>query len=849
MATKKFGDIQRRLKEKEDELQRWQRQPASASMLSMCNDISRELDTVHKQVESCWYTRARKCELRNGDKNTSYFHHKAKQRKKRNMIKSIEDEEGRWLRDENDIKACITSHFGALFQTSYPSGFEEVLNCGDKVVSDDINVVLNEVVSDEEIRKALFDMHPNKAPGLDVNVQPTEVLRPSCGLRQGDPISPYLFLICADAFSMIIRKAVEDGKIHGMRVCRGAPRISHLFLADDSIFFARANTNKCSTIANIISIYERASGQKINYSKSEVSFSKKVPSNVREEIKNILQAQEVDKYEKYLGLPTIIGNKKKAIFASLKDRIWKKVCGWKEKMLSMSGKEVLIKAVTQSISTYLMSLFHIPEGVIDEIHAAMAKFWWDSTEERKKIHLLRWEKLCLPKSIGGMGFRDIRVFNLTLLAKQIWRLMEYLESFIWCAKSLLLEGLKWRVGNGECIHVWSDAWLPGQSSSRVPTPLSGANLELRVTDLIDTKNYCWKEDDLSSNMTEDDIKLVRELLISTRLHVDTLFWWPSSNGIFSVKSAYYLGMRGRLSGVSLAPSVLENQDGVWKRIWGLKIPPKLSHFSWRACVNILACFEVRPIWEQSEFAAEIEEAPNEACSKKLAWIIQKLDQDKGGLFIAMAWAAWTIRNQRLFEEEPPDPSCTLLDFTRLVEDYRKYAKEVYARPSVLRATCIVKWSAHVENWFKINVDATTFGNGDVGLGVIARDWHGSIVMVARKKVKASWETRVAEVAAARFRLEMAKKRGLRQIVLKSDSQSLTLAIQHCSPTRCQWGLMVEDILSKLDEFVSPKVTHVKRGGNTVAHYVARLCSFAGDEIFFVLNFPQIIHDLATLNLI
>lgn len=143
-----------------------------------------------------------------------------------------------------------------------------------------------------------------------------------------------------------------------------------------------------------------------------------------------LGVREVDKHEKYLGLPTIIGRSKKAVFTCLKERIWKKLHGWKEKLLSKPGKEVLIKAVAQAIPTYMMSIFRIPDGLIDEIHSTLARFWWGSKDGDRKIHWHRWEVLCLPKSMGGMGFRDLKCFNQALLGKQGWRLCSNVRSLL-----------------------------------------------------------------------------------------------------------------------------------------------------------------------------------------------------------------------------------------------------------------------------------------------------------------------------------------------------------------------------------------------------------------------------------
>lgn len=137
-------------------------------------------------------------------------------------------------------------------------------------------------------------------------------------------------------------------------MCNGAPRVFHLFFADDNILFARANVQECSVITDIINKYERASGQNLNLSKMGVAFSKRVSIARRAKIIETLGVREEHRHGKYLGIPTIIGCSKKAIFASLKERIWKKLQGWKEKLLSRPGKEVLIKAVAQAIPTYML---------------------------------------------------------------------------------------------------------------------------------------------------------------------------------------------------------------------------------------------------------------------------------------------------------------------------------------------------------------------------------------------------------------------------------------------------------------------------------------------------------------
>jgi hypothetical protein len=109
-----------------------------------------------------------------------------------------------------------------------------------------------------------------------INGSPSHPFKPQRGLRQGDPLSPYLFIICADVLSGLIEKAQQEKLIHGVKIVSAAPEITHLFFADDNLLFCRANTMEIDNLNNIISTYQNASGQLVNMAKSEMMFSKRV---------------------------------------------------------------------------------------------------------------------------------------------------------------------------------------------------------------------------------------------------------------------------------------------------------------------------------------------------------------------------------------------------------------------------------------------------------------------------------------------------------------------------------------------------------------------------------------------
>ncbi|XP_074315430.1 uncharacterized protein LOC141651628 [Silene latifolia] len=162
-----------------------------------------------------------------------------------------------------------------------------------------------------------------------INGSPSEAFVPERGLRQGDPISPYLFILCAEVLSSMLRRKVELGSLHGIRIAPQAPIVSHLFFADDSIIFAKANESQARVVLDVLNQYEAASGQLVSKEKTNVSFSKGTTARRKERVAAVLGVNVVNEHDKYLGLPTVIGHSKQLLSKVIRDKLNNKMQGWR----------------------------------------------------------------------------------------------------------------------------------------------------------------------------------------------------------------------------------------------------------------------------------------------------------------------------------------------------------------------------------------------------------------------------------------------------------------------------------------------------------------------------------------
>ncbi|KAK3193675.1 hypothetical protein Dsin_024985 [Dipteronia sinensis] len=263
---------------------------------------------------------------------------KASARRARNKIRGLVGDDGQWKDSKADMEEIILQYFSNLFCTTNPTQaeMEVILNVIQTRLSTQMKAFLDtDFTSDEMMLKLGFSnlwvsrimrCVSSVAYSFLLNGEVCGLVQPTRGLRQGDPLSPYLFLICAEGLLALIQKSYMDGHFSGFKCSRSAAAITHLFFADNSLLFTRATDTNYMAIKRILEEYAAASGQVVNFSKSALCVSPAVERSEceRERLAAIVGIQVVECHEKYLGLPCISGRHKHKMFADIVDKVWGK---------------------------------------------------------------------------------------------------------------------------------------------------------------------------------------------------------------------------------------------------------------------------------------------------------------------------------------------------------------------------------------------------------------------------------------------------------------------------------------------------------------------------------------------
>ena len=547
-----------------------------------------------------------------------------------------------------------------------------------------------------------------------INGSPSKEFSFNCGLRQGDPLSPYLFIVVMESLHLSLVRAVDEGFFKGISL-PGSISISHLFYADDALFLGEWSDGNLSHIIHILKCFFLASGMQINLHKSQV-LGVGVPRHIVEQVATSIGCTIMQNKFSYLGV--MVGecmSRRKAweeVILKLRTRLSK----WKVKTLSIGGRFTLLKSVLGASPLYNMSIFKVPSGVLKSMEAIRNHFFNGNDPSDKKIIWAAWDKVLASKSKGGLGVSSFHALNRALLLKWVWRFISR-DGSLWfrvisalygasldthklhlssnwssiMRELLLLEtkGMDFlsycriRVGNGMDTRFWLDTWI-GDKPLYVMFPRLFAldlNKEISVAGKLHSPLHLSFRRSVRSGFEQQLMENLQSMIDSVSLSTSHDRWICnlSGDGDFRIKE-----VRNVIDDMFL-PSYPEPTR------WVNFVPIKINIFSWRARRNCLPsranllrrgvnidssmcpiCMlyveDVNHILLRCDFAQsvmrrickwwDVEWQPWASFQDWISWLVSnrlssKLLKMLEGVFWVAWWSIWKFRNHTIFDVNPP----------------------------------------------------------------------------------------------------------------------------------------------------------------------------------------------------
>ncbi|KAF7841337.1 ribonuclease H [Senna tora] len=424
---------------------------------------------------------------------------------------------------------------------------------------------------------------------IKINGESTNWFSPTAGLRQGDPLSPYLYVLCANVLSHHLSIAQEKKKIRGIKIGRETPTINHLMYADDILLFFKADKKTSEEVGRLFQKFGEMTGLWMNHQKTEIKFSPNISNEGKRALTNIFQCKNVDHLGKYLGGFIDGANTQRRNASLILDNLQQHLTGWKAKMLSQAARTTLIKAVVSAVPIYHMQHTWLSHSDASKCDTIMRKFFWGHWDDKRTPTMISWKRMCCSQEKGGMGFRQTKKFNEALLAKQVWRILtqdqtllskvfmakyrgciqnydfksKNSSSYLWkklCQVSeVVTKNLGWKVGNGRKIYLKDRKWFQMDCNNH--------NFS-RLNDLMLPGGF-WDSRKVAQVYHKHNADLVLDTVISHTNGQDNLIWKIN----FNVRKAYEL--------ITEDNNNFNTQRYNWKRVWNLPLPYKTVLFWWK----------------------------------------------------------------------------------------------------------------------------------------------------------------------------------------------------------------------------------------------------------------------------
>ncbi|KAM6552927.1 hypothetical protein CsatB_013689 [Cannabis sativa] len=503
----------------------------------------------------------------------------------------------------------------------------------------------------------------------------------------------------------------------------------------------------------------------------------------------------------------------------------------------------------------------------------------------------------MHKSKGGMGFRSLRDFNLSMLGKQGWRLMtrpnslvakvfkaRYFPngtffsaelgnnpSFVWRslleAQDLVRKGTRWCVGSGEDINVLHEPWLPSEEQPFIESTHPGL-LGSKVCNLMEVGGGSWDKEILDDLFEERDKKLILDIPLHSTQGRDKLHWIHETSGFYSVKSAYKLlqKVQGRWQQQE------DEQTKFWTKFWKLKIPPKVKNLVWRAgreCLPtlkqlrlrrvdvqalcpicrvaeesiehaLLLCTQPKLVWDRVGIGTATAAT---GASNFLNWCIQSFataDAAQRKLLPVLCWAIWSARNDFVWQQKTTTAATILNTAMGFLDQWSK-AQNTLIETSWSGCTIndgAEQWVVPNINTIKVNVDAALFNSSNkYGCGVVARDHYGMLIQGKTLLLSGSPSPELAESIGIREALSWIKGHGWQHVIVETDCLTVVQALRSTIDMISPFGQVILECKELLSALKTVSVLFVKRSANMVAHNCARASILYPGCIFDMESVP------------
>ncbi|KAF7822209.1 ribonuclease H [Senna tora] len=778
--------------------------------------LAKELEMVLNQEEALWFQKARCQWIRDGDRNTRYYHTKTISHRRKNKILMLKDRDGNWTEDLDEIKKIIINFYKELFKEG-------------------------------------------------------PVQRSSCHPDIGDPLSPYIFVLCMDILSHIICNAVNDGSWKGIKAGKDNIYMSHLMFADDLLLFGSATVSQARVIIKCLDQFCLLTGFK--------------------------RSQEIGKY---LGAEIIHGRKTKFKFNHIIDKIQNRLAGWKANCLSLAGRATLVQSVCASMPLYHMQNCMLPKSVINQIEKMERAFLWGSTSEKKRCHQIGWDKVCTLKSSGGLGILSLRDMNVAFFYKLAWQLITrkdslwvnfikgrygVSENFIFESRSKptdssfwkditralpdLRNHIAWELGDGSKISFWDDMWVSNDMTLRqyVISSNTHVNKDDKVKDFTNDHEQ-WDIEKLTGVLTQPAINKIMCIVPPTRqADPDVPMWNLGKDSTFTTKSAY-LCIRGLTSN-----NGVQGWGSIWKGcfqqrhkvlLWRLghnSLPTRSRTASWSGASPLCPLCKVSResnlhAFRDCSFASRIWNSFINRKDRALFFMLPLKDwifwnTHRKSKFCDIPWISvfatiyyclWDWRNRLVNEAEFAHPN----EPHRVILNIAKSLWSAWNTSATPRLPCghdsVLDWEKPVEGWVKVNTDGAVCRESNLGgCGGIIRDSKGDWIKGFTRRIGMSNPV-FAELWSIAEGLQLAWESGFRRVILENDYQEAIKCLQinpHVNPWSHPAVNIVKSLLSKDWEL---KIKHIPRSANKCADLLAKSSLSCNSKSVILDCIPDFVRD-------